>query len=130
MRGALRTAIVAGVLAVTPGPAMAQLARELLATKVTWVDAASNTGTMIFQGTVDGGGNLDGRVYADGIELAVTGAVAPDGAVSGSLDTLENGHIGTFAAQLNAQQELVGDLVIDGQLECLWDAPADDLPEI
>jgi len=103
--------------------------RRLLVTRVTWLDGQSNTGTMLFQGTVDSQGNLDGLAYpGDGAALAVTGTVDANGDISGSLDTTESEHVGTFTGELNEQDELEGTVVVDGEVDFDWDAPADDLP--
>lgn len=104
--------------------------RKLLKTTVAWIDGTGQSGTMLFQGTVDASGNLDGRVYpGGGDELMVTGTVSSTGAVTGSLDTTASEHLGTFTGQVNTQQELEGQLVVDGQLDAAWAAPADELPE-
>jgi len=124
-----RTVITLWLAAALTSPAWAMEVRRLRVTRVTWVDSAENTGTWLFQGTVDAAGALDGRVYpGDGSELIATGAVADGGYVSGSLSTAEEDLIGTFTAELNTEEELVGDLVIDGDVAAVWDAPAEDLP--
>lgn len=119
-------ALLGGMLA-SPGASATEL-RKLLVTHVTWVDAANNTGTWLFQGTMDAAGNLTGRVYpGDGTELVVNGGVAGDGILIGTLDTTEDALVGTFAGQLNAQRELEGELAVDGEATCGWAAPADAL---
>jgi len=110
-------------------PVAADGPRKLLATKVQWSDATGAGGSMLFQGTIDSLGNLEGRVYpGNGMELLVAGTVGEGGSVSGSLDTIEHEHLGTFQGQLNAQQELEGALEVSGQLDSEWYAPADELP--
>jgi hypothetical protein len=103
--------------------------RKLLKTRVTWLDTQGTLGEMMFQGTVDEEGNLDGIAYpGDGTEFIVTGIVTSDGFVTGSFDDAEHQHIGTFTAELNAQRELVGELVVSAEPVCEFEAPADALP--
>jgi len=118
-----------GLVVVLAGRAGAE-PRKLLVTKVSWVDAQQNAGTMLFQGTVDASGVLRGRVYAeDGAELVVTGTVASDGGVTGALDTTASERVGTFAGQLNGQREIEGEVAVDGTVGTIsWEAPADALP--
>jgi hypothetical protein len=102
--------------------------RKLLVSKVTWIDSANQTGTMLFQGEVVDGA-LSGRAYAtDGSELVVTGTVSGAGGVSGALALTTGESVGTFTSQLNAAEELEGGLYVDGTLSSAWVAPASDLP--
>ena len=133
MRGRRRGILVALTAAVVAGsmvtPVDAGPRRRLLQTKVDWVDAGQNSGTMLFQGEIVDG-DLTGRAYpGDGVELVVTGTVASDGSVAGTLDTTESELVGTFTGSLNTQDELEGDLLIDGDVESTWAAPADEVAE-
>ncbi len=102
--------------------------RKLLVSKVTWIDSANQTGTMLFQGEVVDGA-LSSRAYAtDGSELVVTGTVSAAGGVSGALALTTGESVGTFAGQMNAAEELEGGLYVDGTLSSAWVAPASDLP--
>ncbi len=126
-RSILRSLALAASVVGTVSLAHAEC-RTLLATKATWVDTTGATGTVLFQGTVEEGA-LSGRAYfGGGSELTVGGTVSTSGAVAGTLSEANGGQVATFAAQLNAQQELVGSLQVDGQFAGTWGAPADDLP--
>lgn len=128
-RMAALTMLVAFIAGVAVGPRdAAAVQRKLLATRVTWIDSANQTGTMLFEGEVVGGA-LSGRAYAtDGSELVVTGTVSAAGAVSGGLALSTGESVGTFTSQLNAAEELEGGLYVDGTLSSAWVAPASDLP--
>jgi hypothetical protein len=116
--------VLAGVGAT---PAGAGSRRELLQTKVHWVDSSQNSGTMLFQGEIIDG-DLTGRAYpGNGVELIVTGTVASDGSVAGTLDTTESELVGTFTGSLNGEDELEGDLLIGGEVDSTWAAPADEV---
>jgi hypothetical protein len=116
--------VLAGVGAT---PAGAGSRRELLQTKVHWVDTSQNSGTMLFQGEIIDG-DLTGRAYpGNGVELIVTGTVASDGSVAGTLDTTESELVGTFTGSLNGEDELEGDLLIGGEVDSTWVAPADEV---
>lgn len=114
-------------------PAVATLAeaerRKLLATQVAWVDTAGHSGTMLFQGTVEDG-TLAGRAYPGGgtAALVVSGTVDAEGDVAGALHDAGAQLVGTFTASLDADANLDGALQVDGELDCLWAAPASQLP--
>jgi hypothetical protein len=102
--------------------------RKLLSTKASWADNAGHSGTMLFQGEVLEGA-LVGLAYpGGGQEWSVSGTVDSNGAVEGTLTTALSELIGEFTGQLNAEQELVGVLTIDGEVDCEWVAPAEELP--
>jgi hypothetical protein len=120
--------LLAGVLLAGSAGGAAAETRQLLVTKASWADGAGNQGTMIFQGEVTDG-VLSGRAYpGNGTELVVSGTVGLDGSVNGSLLTSEGQDVADFSAQLNAAQELEGEITIDGEAAAEWVAPAEDLP--
>lgn len=92
---------------------------------LSWSESAGG-GACRFQGTVDGT-DLKGSVYADGLEFAVLGTVASDGAVSGTMRTLGGTTIGTFGATLADDQLTGGYFVLNGSPGS-WSAPAEELP--
>jgi hypothetical protein len=101
--------------------------RRLLVTQVTWTDSTGATGKLLFQGTVENQ-TLDGNVYAGDLRCRVTGQVATDGTVAGTLLSEENESVGSFTAQLDAAKNLLGDLVVDGTVATMWAANAPELP--
>lgn len=114
--------VVAGAGLATAG------GRTLLVTKATWVDTAEQQGTMLFQGEIVDG-TLSGRAYpGDGTELIVSGTVDATGDIAGTLNDAEQELVATFTGELNAAQELVGDLYVTGALDAAWAAPAEELP--
>ena len=125
---AILLAAVTVLLGLAFPPAARAEQRKLLVSQVTWVDSTEATGTMLFQGEVVDGA-LTGRVYpGGGTELVVAGTVGSDGRVAGALRTTDSQPVADFTGQLDAQQELAGALVVDGELSATWAAPASELP--
>jgi hypothetical protein len=93
------------------GPAATQAAEELVAT-LTWTGPTGTEGEVLFQGTADGSA-LQGRVYAGNDQLVVTGTIATDGGVSGTLTTTDGLAVGTFGGTRNGT-ELEGTYAVTG----------------
>ena len=103
---AARAALVAVMLVV--GAATAVLGDSQLIAEVSWKAPGGQTGTVLFQGTGDGG-VLRGIVYAGDTQLPVTGTIGADGAVSGTVsfgDGVTERIVGTFSAALDMQRHL------------------------
>jgi hypothetical protein len=100
---------------------------QTLITTVSWTDGAGNRGTFTFEGTADGS-SLTGAAHGGGSELFVSGSIASDGTVTGTLATPDGQNVGHFGGTLDASSQLVGGYaVIDGQ-GGQFTAPADALP--
>jgi hypothetical protein len=118
-------------------------AEDLVAT-LSWTDGAGEAGTMLFQGTANGG-MLQGRAYGGNEQLVVAGTIAEDGGISGTLTGTNGVAIGSFEATRNGD-ELQGTYVVTGTDETsgatsgsepaqwsapssgAWSAPADKMP--
>ena len=123
---AARAALVAVMLVV--GAATAVLGDSQLIAEVSWKAPGGQTGTVLFQGTGDGG-VLRGIVYAGDTQLPVTGTIGADGAVSGTVsfgDGVTERIVGTFSAALDMQRHLQGSYLLF-RTASTWTAPADKL---
>jgi hypothetical protein len=96
---------------------------------VTWTDSRGDTGTVRFQGVVEGTA-LRGIVRFEGTEIPLRATLSENGRLDGSLFRPDGSTAGTVTGQVDGSGQIVsGTVNLDGALGT-WAAPANALPSI